>query len=86
MNKFFALFFYALLSFGASPECEKNSDCVLRPAKCCSCNQGGKLKAFAKNMPMPDCADQMCAQMISKDKSCQAKRAVCLKQRCELMF
>lgn len=86
MNRFIGLFFYGQLALTAHSECLKDSDCVLRPSSCCKCTQGGKLKAVAKNTPEPDCSDRMCVQVISKDKSCQAKKASCQRKKCELQF
>ncbi|MBH2006438.1 MAG: hypothetical protein I8H75_03735 [Myxococcaceae bacterium] len=66
-------------------DCKKNADCELAPLKCCSCHQGGKLKAWNKHETKPDCKAQVCPQVMSQDKSCLAKSAVCLQGQCELL-
>ena len=74
------MWFFFLLSL----TCVQDSDCVLRLVNCCSCNQGGKLQAVHKNSPKPDCSKRICPQVISQDKSCEAKNAVCKNKKCHL--
>ena len=86
MLKLAWLFLWASLALAESqtPECLKDSDCVLRPVNCCKCNQGGKLKAAPRNKPRPDCRDRLCPQVMSQDKSCTVKKAICRAGKCEL--
>lgn len=75
---------------GSELTCSVNSDCTSIKADCCGCNQGGK--QIAINMSSFDdknaqqqstCQDQVCAQVISTDKTCLQKPA-CVHGKCEL--
>lgn len=71
--------------------CRSDSDCMLTPADCCGCNQGGKQRAINKKSAVANakkrkeaCAHTLCIQMISKDPSCKATHADCVKNICVL--
>lgn len=73
-----------------SLECTSDSDCTDVKEDCCDCRQGGKKRAIAKQARKAveaeldiKCADIMCAQVISKDKSCQ-KKSKCISGQCQL--
>jgi hypothetical protein len=78
-------------SVSEESKCNTNEECVLIPADCCGCNQGGKQRSINKKFltdltkrRQKDCANTFCIQMISKDPSCKATRATCEKGICVL--
>jgi hypothetical protein len=76
------------LAATGKPECKKADDCAAVPEECCTCAQGGKLRAVPKAAAAKiasDCkkAQMMCAQVMSSDPSCTMKPA-CVAGRCTL--
>ena len=74
----------------AAPECTRDADCVIVPAGCCDCANGGKQRAVAKTRAdklraaqRAACKQTMCTMMISTDPTC-GQRARCVDARCEL--
>ena len=74
----------------ATEDCKKDTDCVVVPDDCCSCNEGGKQHAIPKRdkesyekARKQRCAAQACAEVMSQDPSC-SKRAFCGAGICEL--
>jgi hypothetical protein len=70
--------------------CTTSEDCELVQA-CCGCNAGGKQIAIRKDAvagfeaARPQrCADNMCAQVISTDASCNAEAVCGQNGRCEV--
>src|SRR5215813_9388426 len=60
----------------STADCKTDSDCVLVPDECCSCNQGGKQHAIPKKQKesyekerKKRCADAACTEMMSEDPS-----------------
>gem|GEM_PF-1970392 len=58
-------------------ECKTDFDCAKVDASCCGCNEGGKATAISKTFlnywqlnQQINCKGQMCAQVMSSDKSC----------------
>lgn len=72
--------------------CQKDSDCILTNADCCGCRQGGKQRAVLhadllviEAEQKKQCAHKMCAQVMSKDASCEAStKATCQSGQCRL--
>jgi hypothetical protein len=71
-------------------ECHDDTDCVLVTDGCCGCNEGGKQRALPKNARdnyekkrHAMCKSTMCPQLMSEDKTCEA-RAVCKDKLCAL--
>ncbi len=71
-------------------ECTDDASCTLIEVNCCGCSESGKLTAIhvmhvdeVKKNREKSCANIVCAQMISKDPSCSAKRAVCRDSICQ---
>lgn len=71
-------------------DCKKDTDCVVVPDDCCSCNQGGKQHAIPKKEKdayekarKKRCGGTACAEMMSEDASC-SKHAFCGAGICEL--
>jgi len=71
-------------------DCKTDTDCVLVPDDCCSCNQGGKQRAIPKKQKdtyekdrKKRCADTQCMEMMSQDPSC-SQHAFCAAGICEL--
>ena len=74
----------------AAADCKADTDCVLVPDDCCSCNQGGKQRAIPKKQKdsyekdrKKRCADTQCMEMMSQDPSC-SQHAFCAAGICEL--
>ncbi len=68
----------------AAKECNTASDCIAVPVECCDCAHGGKLKAAPKSKAAASaCADVLCVQMMSSDKTCKLK-AACENGHCVL--
>ena len=70
--------------------CAVANECTLVQA-CCGCNAGGRQVAIRKDAvaeydrTRPQrCGDQMCAQMISSDPSCDAE-ATCEADHCKVV-
>lgn len=71
-------------------DCKKDTDCVVVPDDCCSCNQGGKQHAIPKKEKeayekarKKRCGGTACTEMMSEDQSC-SKHAFCGAGICEL--
>ena len=71
-------------------QCKSDADCVLVPVECCSCANGGRLRAIAKHdedaaraAQTKKCADVMCTMMVSTDPSC-GQRPSCVANQCTL--
>jgi hypothetical protein len=71
-------------------ECHDDTDCVLVTDGCCGCNEGGKQRAVPKRARdnyekkrRAICKSTMCPQLMSEDKTCEA-RAVCKAKVCAL--
>ena len=71
-------------------QCHENSECIIVTAGCCDCNAGGRSIAinaryqdYWQNRWVEQCADTMCASVISKDPSCTAE-PVCFEGLCQL--
>jgi hypothetical protein len=74
----------------SAPDCKKDTDCVLVPDDCCSCNQGGKARAIPKKQKdayekerKKRCAGTECIEMMSEDPSC-TQHPFCGAGICEL--
>ncbi len=72
-------------------ECKRAADCVVEPADCCDCANGGKQHAITRARAAASraarakrCRDVMCTMMYSTDPSC-GKRAGCVDHRCVLI-
>jgi hypothetical protein len=69
-------------------ECKTAADCVVEPAECCDCANGGKQHAIAKTHASASkaarakkCAGVMCTMMLSTDPTC-GMRADCVSGAC----
>ena len=69
-------------------ECRVASDCVLEPADCCDCANGGKQHAIPKKLAAESkaareqrCKNIACTMMMSTDPSC-GQRADCVDGVC----
>ena len=70
--------------------CASSDDCDLVDA-CCGCNAGGKKIAIRKDAVAAfnasreqRCGDQLCAQFISTDLSCDAEAVCGARNRCRV--
>lgn len=69
--------------------CESDADCDLTAFHCCNCAAGGKMVGVNRDL-LPEvlrrrgivCAEYACAQVVSTDPTCGAKRAVCQEGKC----
>ena len=73
-------------------QCESDLDCVLVPADCCGCHQGGRQTAISKKALNKvakarayGCSETLCMQMLSKDASCQVRESKCIAGVCALL-
>ena len=69
--------------------CKTDDECVIVQDGCCSCKNGGKNTAILKTEQQAwqaklsaECADIMCATVISNDKTCYTV-AKCVDGKCE---
>jgi hypothetical protein len=69
-------------------ECKTAADCVVEPAECCDCANGGKQHAIPKAHAAASkaerkkrCKDTMCTMMLSTDPTC-GQRADCVAGSC----
>ena len=69
-------------------ECKVAADCVVEPADCCDCANGGKQHAIPKKAAAASkaaraerCKTTMCTMMLSTDPSC-GQRADCVDGQC----
>jgi hypothetical protein len=69
-------------------ECKTAADCVVEPAECCDCANGGKQHAIPKARAQASkaarakkCAGVMCTMMLSTDPTC-GQRADCVSGAC----
>lgn len=72
-------------------KCKVDADCSLINFDCCSCNEGGRKQAVAKDKKLSVgvrrtevCAKVMCAQSMSSHASCNATEAACVEGYCQL--
>jgi hypothetical protein len=72
-------------------ECKKAADCVVVPAECCDCANGGKQHAIAKKelaeaktARAERCKGKMCTMMMSTDPSC-GQRPDCVDGACVMV-
>ncbi len=74
----------------STSDCKIDTDCVLVPDDCCTCEQGGKQRAIPKKQKdtyekdrRKRCAKTECIEMMSQDPSC-SQHALCGAGICEL--
>ncbi len=72
--------------------CELDSDCVINRSGCCNCMASGAQVAVNRarvreieSRITTQCLTRMCAQMISRDSSCQKRSTVCQNGQCALV-
>jgi len=72
-------------------KCKVDDDCSIINFDCCSCNEGGRKQAVAKDKKLSVgvrrtevCAKVMCAQSMSSHASCNASEAHCVEGFCQL--
>lgn len=72
-------------------ECKAAADCIVVPAECCDCANGGRQHAIAKahaaaakKARAKQCAGVMCTMMASTDPTC-GKRADCVAGACVMV-
>lgn len=75
----------------AAAECKAASDCVVEPADCCDCANGGKQHAIAKARAAASkaaraerCKNTVCTMMLSTDPTC-GQRADCVDGTCVMV-
>jgi hypothetical protein len=75
----------------AAAECKHAADCVVVPAECCDCANGGKQHAIAKKelaaaktARAERCKGKMCTMMMSTDPSC-GQRPDCVDGACVMV-
>jgi hypothetical protein len=75
----------------AKAECKTKADCVVEPADCCDCANGGKQHAIAKLAAKASkaerdkrCKGTFCTQVFSTDPTC-GKAADCKEGQCVLV-
>ncbi len=73
------------------PECKVAADCVIEPADCCDCANGGKQHAIPKKAAAASkaaraerCKTTMCTMMLSTDPTC-GQRAGCVDGQCVMV-
>jgi hypothetical protein len=71
-------------------ECKVAADCIVEPAECCDCANGGKQHAIAKKRAAASkaerakkCKGVMCTMMLSTDPTC-GQTAACIDGRCAM--
>lgn len=75
----------------AAVECKAASDCVVEPADCCDCANGGKQHAIPKAQAAASkaaraerCKNTVCTMMLSTDPTC-GQRADCVDGKCVMV-
>lgn len=69
--------------------CTSDDECRLVATHCCSCERGGAMTAMRTELfkdmvkrRVYGCEGHTCTQAISRDPSCQAKKALCVNNQC----
>jgi hypothetical protein len=75
----------------AAAECKVAADCVVEPADCCDCANGGRQHAIPKKQAAASkaaraerCKTAVCTMMMSTDPSC-GQRADCVDGACVMV-
>lgn len=75
----------------AAAECKVAADCVVEPADCCDCANGGKQHAIPKKQAAASkaaraerCKHTMCTMMLSTDPTC-GERPDCVDGQCVMV-
>ena len=77
---------------GTAPDvqCKKDQDCVAVPDDCCSCAQGGRMRALPRKEKASydtgrkkECQGIMCTEVMSQDPSC-SQTPVCEAGVCKM--